>query len=118
MLSEKMVEFTKVEGHGDKVHTRKYNHYFVSNLSIIQKLSYGWNGQTIGFSVAGDFSNVAPNKAARDAATQLLDYLSRNNFVRRSCWSFYGHRDKDATICPGNPLYAEWGKHSNWHKRC
>ena len=89
-----------------------------SKNQFIYEFSYGWNGQTIGFSVAGDFSNVAPNKAAKDAATQLLDYLERKNFVRRSCWSFYGHRDKDATICPGNPLYAEWGKHKNWHKRC
>merc|ERR1712241_1352576 len=78
--------------------------------------SLGW--VDIGFPVAGDFSNTAPNKAAKDAATQLLSYLERKNFVRRSCWSFYGHRDKDATICPGNPLYAEWGKHKNWHKRC
>ena len=91
---------------------------FLTVFSYKLKFSYGWNAQTIGFSVAGDFSNIAPNQAAKDAVFQLLDYLERKNFVRRSCWSFYGHRDKDATICPGNPLYADWGRHKNWHKRC
>ena len=65
-------------------------------------LRYGWNSQTIGFSVAGDFSNVSPNDSAKNAVYQLLDHLERKGFVGKGssrCWSFYGHRDKDATIC-------------------
>jgi len=91
---------------------------FLGSIILYFTFRYGWNAQTIGFSVAGDFSNIAPNQAAKDAVFQLLDYLERKNFVRRSCWSLYGHRDKDATVCPGNPLYADWGRHKNWHKRC
>jgi len=66
----------------------------------------------------GNFMEILPTPAALDAAQQLIAELERRNYVNRSCWSFYGHRDKGETACPGTELYKEFGTWPNWHQEC
>ncbi|CAG5113668.1 Oidioi.mRNA.OKI2018_I69.chr2.g7758.t1.cds [Oikopleura dioica] len=79
-----------------------------------------WNSNTIGFSVMGNFSNRLPNQNALDAVDELIAWLERKNYVNKNCYEFAGHRDKNATVCPGDPLYAHWGsgKYPFWHRKC
>ena len=77
-----------------------------------------WNGNTLGFSIMGDFSFKLPNQVAIDAAYQLINYMERKSFVNRDCYEFSGHRDHGSTLCPGDPLYALWGSYNHWHEQC
>ena len=40
-----------------------------------------WNGNTLGFSIMGDFQTKLPNQAAIDAAAQLIDQSLKKNFL-------------------------------------
>ena len=66
----------------------------------------------------GNFDDHLPNDAALNAAKQLIDEFERRNYVQRGCWSFYGHRDKGSTSCPGEQLYKEFQTWKNWHMEC
>jgi len=66
----------------------------------------------------GDFSYELPSQPAIDAAAQLIEHMKREGYIDSGCYSFYGHRDKGNTVCPGDPLYALWGDWENWHREC
>lgn len=66
----------------------------------------------------GNFMEHLPTQVGLDAAKQLMEEFERHNYVNRACWSFYGHRDKSSTECPGTELYKEFQTWSNWHKEC
>ena len=72
----------------------------------------------LGFSIMGNFVSKLPNDAALKAAEQLIEEFKRRNYVNRNCWSFYGHRDKGNTTCPGDALYAHFQSWENWHNIC
>lgn len=55
----------------------------------------------------GNFSNRLPNQNALDAVDELIAWLERKNFVNKNCYEFAGHRDKNATVCPGDPRYGK-----------
>ena len=71
-----------------------------------------------GFSIMGNFVETLPNQNAMLAAKQVLLEFERRGAVKRDCWSFYGHRDKGSTTCPGDALYNEFQTWNNWHKEC
>ena len=78
----------------------------------------GWNTKTLGFSVMGNFMEKLPTESALAAAKQLMAEMERRNYVAPSCWSFYGHRDKSTTECPGTELYKEFTSWDNFQREC
>ncbi len=64
------------------------------------------NSGSIGISILGDYTNQLPTQAAIDSLVRLSAYLSKlNNFELGWKTSFFGHRDINATACPGNTFY-------------
>lgn len=58
-----------------------------------------------GICFAGNFNDHHPTAAALKACRQLLDLGVQKGYVVNGT-SIQGHRDSDATACPGNLLYA------------
>lgn len=72
-----------------------------------------WNSKSIGISFMGNYNNNVPTAAQIAAAKALLaDAVSRGQI--KSNYILYGHRQVGSTECPGNNLYAEIKKWSNW----
>ncbi len=76
----------------------------------------GKNGNTMGVCVIGDFTNVAPTTAAREALSKLLAWKLCDNSLGGLSETFHipsngllptiaGHRDGCSTQCPGNTFY-------------
>ena len=82
----------------------------------------GFNTFSVGVAVLGEFSTVAPTSASTNAVGRLLGWrlglagVDPEGRARmptgggtRSFAAISGHRDADATECPGAELYAELG---------
>lgn len=82
--------------------------------------SLGFNSGNVGVVVLGDFTSVQPTAAARRSLVRVLaslahaydlDPLGRTNYVNpvtdetRTVDTISGHRDWNATQCPGNTFY-------------
>ncbi len=66
------------------------------------------NGGTIGISFIGDYSYSLPTGIARSSLVRLMAALSQlNGFNLSFGSSVVGHSDRNATLCPGEVLYAE-----------
>ena len=102
--------------------------------------SYGWNSQTSGISVLGNYDTVAPSTAAltavaRVAAWKLGQYggdpagtvqltagateknAAGQQFQAGTAYTFpqvHGHRDGYATECPGSNLWAQLPTLRTW----
>ncbi|MFC1780456.1 peptidoglycan recognition family protein, partial [Patescibacteria group bacterium] len=65
------------------------------------------NANSIGVSMIGTFSDVSPTQVAQDALTKLIaEKATFYDFTPGWHSTVYGHRDFDATACPGNVFYT------------
>lgn len=78
--------------------------------------AYGFNIGTIGIAVMGNFDNQQVPVQASGSLSQLIDYLSSKYSIQKNGVSIFhdismpnilGHRELNATSCPGNYLYNE-----------
>jgi hypothetical protein len=66
----------------------------------------------------GSFISDLPNSRALFAAKQLMKEMEKRGYIDERCWSFFGHRDKGSTTCPGDRLYEEFKDWKNFHREC
>ena len=67
---------------------------------------YGENSHTVGVNIVGNFEAAWPEKAQLDAAARLLCALSVYYGFAPQKNTICGHRDFNATACPGCNLYG------------
>ncbi|XP_037810771.1 peptidoglycan-recognition protein SC2-like [Lucilia sericata] len=72
-----------------------------------------WNSKSIGISFMGNYNNDKPTAAQISAAKNLLAAAVSRGQIK-SGYILYGHRQVGSTECPGNNLYNEIKKWSNW----
>ncbi len=79
----------------------------------------GGNRASIGIALGGNFCEEAPTAAQTEATAMLLAVLSAAFGVALDGEHVVGHRDLDATACPGDALYERLeeiiGK-ANWYR--
>lgn len=63
------------------------------------------NDASIGINLVGNFDMAEPTTAQLDSAALLISQLSRYYHIRPH--AIQGHRDFNATLCPGANLYAK-----------
>ncbi|CAF1234774.1 unnamed protein product [Rotaria magnacalcarata] len=68
--------------------------------------TYGYNSQSIGISVIGDYMSQKPNSAALNSVKALIECGISRGYIS-STYTLRGHRDLDSTSCPGNAFYNE-----------
>ncbi len=66
----------------------------------------GNNGDSVGICVAGNFDVGSPTEAQIRSLTNLLTALCGMYNLIPDEMGVMGHRDVNATSCPGNMLYA------------
>ena len=66
---------------------------------------YGENDHTVGVNLVGNFEDYVPTDAQIASARRLLAALCRNYGFAPSRTTIFGHRDFNATACPGQNLY-------------
>lgn len=66
---------------------------------------YGENEHSIGVNLVGNFEEAWPTEAQIDAAERLVARLCMIYGLRPSDDTIKGHRDFNATACPGQNLY-------------
>ncbi|XP_067891832.1 peptidoglycan recognition protein 1-like [Heterodontus francisci] len=64
----------------------------------------GYNHVSLGISIMGNFTSVAPNSHALNAAQSLIQCSASRGYLS-SRYILKGHRQLRATECPGNKLY-------------
>ena len=69
--------------------------------------TYGYNNDTIGICLSGNFEVEYPTDAQIQSASKLISLLCSLYNLNPNSGSIYGHRDFNATACPGNNLYAD-----------
>ena len=69
---------------------------------------YGENRHTVGVNLAGNFENAVPTEAQKASAARLIASLC-TVYQLDPVWqgAVKGHRDLNATACPGRYLYAQ-----------
>lgn len=66
---------------------------------------YGENSHTVGVNVVGNFEDYMPEDAQIASAKRLLAALCRYYGLNPDGSTIFGHRDFNATACPGQNLY-------------
>ncbi|RNA10805.1 peptidoglycan-recognition SC2-like [Brachionus plicatilis] len=66
----------------------------------------GFNTNSIGICIIGDFTSRLPNSLALNAVKNLIECGVSLGKIKPT-YSLRGHRDSSATECPGNTLYTE-----------
>lgn len=69
--------------------------------------TYGYNKDTIGVCLSGNFNVEYPSDAQLESATRLIGLLCQIYSLNPDAGTVYGHRDFNATACPGDNLYAD-----------
>lgn len=69
--------------------------------------AYGFNSDSIGIHVCGNFDQAEPTKAQLDALPQLIADICDAYGLIAAGTIVVGHRDLMATACPGNNLYKQ-----------
>ncbi|XP_030830590.1 peptidoglycan-recognition protein SC2-like [Strongylocentrotus purpuratus] len=64
----------------------------------------GYNSQSLGVAVIGDFGARAPGQIQRDAMDYLFSYAV-GRYALDPRYTLYGHRDVSTTACPGTAFY-------------
>ncbi|XP_051889568.1 peptidoglycan recognition protein 5 isoform X2 [Pristis pectinata] len=75
--------------------------------------TYGYNWNSLGISIMGNFMRDAPNKLALTAAQNLIQCLASKGYLA-SNYVLKGHRQLGKTKCPGDSLYNIITKWPNW----
>jgi N-acetyl-anhydromuramyl-L-alanine amidase AmpD len=66
---------------------------------------YGENWHTIGVNIVGEFDNHEPEPEQMQSAAKLLAALCHYYGIEPNRQHIVGHRDFNATACPGQNLY-------------
>lgn len=69
--------------------------------------TYGFNQSSIGIVLDGNFEEIVPTDVQLDRAARLIAALSHIYQLSPDNRSVRGHRDLNATLCPGKNLYCE-----------
>jgi hypothetical protein len=92
-----------------------------SGRGVTAAHAYGFNSGTVGVALLGTLTNQGPTPAARRALEQILAwkadahgidpqgaslYTNPVNATQKTFANISGHRDVDATECPGGVLYS------------
>ncbi|XP_078032652.1 peptidoglycan recognition protein 3-like [Augochlora pura] len=75
--------------------------------------SPGYNTQSIGICIIGDYSDILPNEAALRALSKLIDYGVSLGKISEN-YRMIGHRQARPTLCPGDRFYAYVQKNPRW----
>ncbi|XP_076679571.1 peptidoglycan recognition protein 3 [Andrena cerasifolii] len=75
----------------------------------------GYNTQSIGICVIGDFSDFLPNDAALNTLNALIDYGVSLGKISES-YHVLGHRQARDTLCPGDEFYKYVQTNPRWTK--
>ncbi|CAK9812966.1 Peptidoglycan-recognition protein LB [Anthophora plagiata] len=73
----------------------------------------GYNTQSIGICVIGDFSDFLPNGEALKTVHALINYGVSLGKIRGD-YHLIGHRQVRSTLCPGNEFYNYVKTHPRW----
>ncbi|CAL7950367.1 unnamed protein product [Xylocopa violacea] len=73
----------------------------------------GYNTQSIGICVIGDFSDFLPNEKALNAVKALIDYGVSLGKISED-YHVIGHRQARNTACPGTTFYKYVQTHLRW----
>uniref|UniRef100_A0A673IQ55 Peptidoglycan recognition protein 6 n=1 Tax=Sinocyclocheilus rhinocerous TaxID=307959 RepID=A0A673IQ55_9TELE len=76
--------------------------------------AYGYNSISYGVCFIGDYTSTLPVKSAMDMVRYDFTSCAINAGRLSSYYNLYGHRQADATECPGNTLYHEIQKWEHW----
>jgi hypothetical protein len=85
------------------------------NNGVIGGHAYGYNDGSVGVSVLGTFTYVAPTSAARAAVEKVSAWKSayngfaphlKSNWKDKYTYNVGGHRDYNSTACPGSVFYS------------
>ncbi len=69
--------------------------------------AYGWNWETLGVHLCGNFELVEPTPQQIESAAYLIGYLCEKYDLVPDAVHVVGHRDLMATACPGAYLYEQ-----------
>ena len=81
--------------------------------------AYGFNSDSIGIHVCGNFMQAEPTKAQLDALPQLIADICDAYGLIAADAIVVGHRDLMATACPGDNLYKHMGTirgNAEWYR--
>ena len=81
--------------------------------------AYGFNSDSIGIHVCGNFDQAEPTKAQLDALPQLIADICDAYGLIAADTIVVGHRDLMATACPGDNLYKHMGTirgNAEWYR--
>ena len=67
--------------------------------------AYGWNWETLGVHLCGNFELVEPTQRQIESAAYLIGWLCDKYHVVPDKYHVVGHRDLMPTACPGENLY-------------
>lgn len=76
-------------------------------LADIGAHTYRYNNNSIGICLAGNFNNEMPTDMQLASAGKLIGLLCQMYNLRPNESTIFGHRDFNATACPGENLYAD-----------
>jgi N-acetyl-anhydromuramyl-L-alanine amidase AmpD len=71
---------------------------------------YGFNRESIGINVVGDFANYEPEEAQMESLANLIADLCEIYDLPSDEETIVGHRDKNSTDCPGDNMYNRLGE--------
>lgn len=74
-------------------------------LAAVGAHAQGHNYDTIGINVTGNFDTERPTPEQIDSLEKLLAFLCRIYDIEAGVTTIEGHRDVNATDCPGDNLY-------------
>jgi peptidoglycan hydrolase-like amidase len=74
---------------------------------VVGAHAYGYNRNSIGIAMMGTFMTELPTSSAVNALTDLIAYKSIENKAGSSILLTQGHRDVNATACPGDAFYPQ-----------
>lgn len=76
-------------------------------LEDIGAHTYRHNNTSIGICLSGNFNNEMPTDMQMLSATKLVAVLCQMYSLFPNEYTVFGHRDFNATACPGDNLYAD-----------
>ena len=68
--------------------------------------TYGYNKNSIGINIVGNFEVATPKPEQMEAASRLIASLCTKYQFGPNKYTVQGHRDLCATLCPGENLYS------------
>jgi len=76
-------------------------------LGVVAAHALGSNYGSVGISVLGNYMNDYPADDTLTSLASLISFVNQQTGVPLNSNTVLGHRDVDATACPGDHLYAD-----------